>query len=318
MSSLTQPVPQVCVLCRHSAYTPVKRFADGIVVGRCVVCGLLYTPRRHPEPEGVLGSIDPNDLKVLSRPIVNGSRRYYRSRNFADYLDHIERHAPGRRLLDVGCAQGFFLLAARERGYEVTGLEPSRSAAGFAREALRLIVLEGRLSDVDLGEQQWDVVTFTDSLEYLPEPLEDLRKAVAHLSPGGIVFLKVPNGDYFRFRHKIETHLGHRVGVDEAFGPSRRVVHYTASTLNRLAELAGLQCVEIGVCRPIHSPLWLQWTGLELEMEPPSFAGWPLRLARRALHAVGYAEAALLSGRNHLAQALYLIARRPEGLSSSV
>jgi SAM-dependent methyltransferase len=289
----------------------VKQFADGIVVGRCVACGLLYTPRRHPEPEGVLAPIDPDELKVLSRPIVDGSRRYYRSRNFDEYLDLIEPHAPGRRLLDVGCGQGFFLLAAQGRGYEVTGLEPSRSAAGFARDVLRLTILEGRLSDVDLGEQQWDVMTFTDSLEYLPEPLEDLRKAVAHLTPRGVAFLKVPNGDYFSFRHSIERHLGHRVGVDEAFGPSRRVVHYTASTLNRLSELAGLQCLEIGVCQPIHSPQWLQWTGLDLEMEPPFIAGWPIHWARRALHAVGRAEAALFSGRSHLAQALYLVATRP-------
>jgi len=273
---------------------------------------LLYTPLRHPKPEGLLACNDLNDLKVLSRPIISGAKQHYRSQSFADYLAQIERHAPGRRLLDVGCAQGFFLAAARERGYEVMGLEPSRPVALFAREALRLTVLEGRLQDVDLGDRRWDVVTFTDSLEYLPDPVEDLRKAVAHLAPRGIVFLKVPNGDYFLLRHVIEQFLGRGLGLDEAFGPSRRVVHYTVVTLKRLAELVGLKCLDGGVSRPIDSPRWLQWTGLALEMEPPAFAGWSLRFARRALHALGRAEAMFFPARNHFAQALFLVAARPE------
>lgn len=312
MNLRPQPVRQACVLCGQSAYTRVKQFADGVVVGRCVACGLLYTPLRHPEPEGLLAGNDLNDLKVLNRPIISGVKQHYRRQSFADYLAQIERHAPGRRLLDVGCAQGFFLAAARERGYEVMGIEPSRPVALFAREALRLTVLEGRLHDVDLEKRQWDVVTFTDSLEYLPDPVEDLRKAVAHLAPRGIVFLKVPNGDYFLLRHAIEHRLGRGLGVDEAFGPSRRVVHYTALTLKRLAELVGLKRLDGGVCRPIDSPCWLQWTGLGLEMEPPAFAGWPLRLARRALYAFGRAEAMFCPARNHLAQSMFLVAVRPE------
>lgn len=312
MSPPLQPVSQVCALCRQTEHTPVKQFADGVLVGRCVACGLLYTPLRHPEPEGVLAGDDLNDLKVLSRSIVNGSRQHYRSRSFAEYLRHIGRHAPGRRLLDIGCGPGFFLVGAREQGYEVTGVEPSRPCARFAREVLELTILEGKLSDVNLGEGEWDVVTFTDSLEYLPDPLEDLRKAIAHLAPRGIVFLKVPNGDYFRLRHAIERHFGRGLGVDEAFGPSRRVAHYTTVTLNKLAESVGLKWLEAGACRPIESPPWFQWTGLWLEMEPPVFAGWPLRLVRWALHGAGCAEAGLFRARNHFSQALFLVAARVE------
>jgi len=307
-----QVVPQVCVLCRQSPYTRVKQFSDGVVVGRCVGCGLLYTPLRHPEPEGLLDRNDVNDMKVLSRPIIDGAKQHYRSQNFAEYLARIEEYAFGRRLLDVGCAQGFFLAAARERGYDVVGLEPSRAVALFAREALGLTVLEGRLCDVELGERQWDVVTFTDSLEYLPDPLEGLRKIVAHLAPRGIVFLKVPNGDYFLARHVIEQRLGRGLGLDEAFGPSRRVVHYTRPTLGRLIELAGLKCLDWGVCRPIDSPPWLRWTGLALEMRPPASAGWSLRLVRRALHALSRAERVFLPRRNHFAQALFLVATGAE------
>jgi hypothetical protein len=44
--------------------------------------------------------------------------------------------------------------------------------------------------------------------------------------------------------------------------------------------------------------------------ETPPSVGRSLRLARRLLHAVGGLEATIFRGRNHLAQALFLVAER--------
>jgi hypothetical protein len=146
----------------------------------------------------------------------------------------------------------------------------------------------------------------------LPDPVEALRKVVAHLAPHGIVFVKVPNGNYFLLRHVVEHHLGRWFGADEAFGPSRRVAHYTVETLNKLAQSVGLKRLAGGACRPIESPPWFRWSGLWLEMEPPMLAWWPHRLVRRALHTAGRLEAALFRARNHLSQALFVVAARAE------
>ena len=56
-------------------------------------------------------------------------------------LDLTEREstcrAAGSRLLEIGCAYGLFLDAARKRGYEVTGVELSAGAADQARSRAR-------------------------------------------------------------------------------------------------------------------------------------------------------------------------------------
>jgi hypothetical protein len=70
-------------------------------------------------------------------------QRESRRRTYARELDRLERHAPGHELLDVGCHSGFFLEQARERGYRVSGIEPSRWAVEQAR-ALGLEVFTGR------------------------------------------------------------------------------------------------------------------------------------------------------------------------------
>ena len=200
------PVPLNCPLCHSDSAEPIKRFAGGVVVGRCKSCGLLYTPARHPEPDDILTGTPEAELRVLYRPILEGRVRHFRERNFRDYLRIIEAHTKGRRLLDVGCAHGLFPALAAKNGYEVMAVEPSRPMAAFARDVLGLAVLEGRLDQVQIDAVgPFDVVTFTDSAEYLPDPVRDIGKAAQRLARDGIVFVKVPNGDYFRLRHGLES-----------------------------------------------------------------------------------------------------------------
>lgn len=56
---------------------------------------------------------------------------------FARKLDDLQRHRPSGRLLDVGCGAGFFLDAARRRGYGVAGVDLSPVPAAYARGTAR-------------------------------------------------------------------------------------------------------------------------------------------------------------------------------------
>jgi len=273
-------------------------------------CGLLYTPLPHPAPAELLAHTDFETLRVLYGPIVQGKVAHFRRRNFLEYLGLIERHSPGKRLLDVGCAHGFFLSLARERGYVVTGIEASPSMARFAREVLDVPIIKGRLDEVSLDDKTWDVITFTDSLEYFPNPVRDLGRLFRRLTPGGLVFLKVPNGDYFFLRHALERYLPLRAGEGAAFGPSERVAHYTSRTIRLLAERLGLDILNVGFPSPIDSPVWHALTGLWLEMESSFFLGLPDKMLRRTMHLVGVLASTFTGGRNHFSQSVYLIGRK--------
>jgi SAM-dependent methyltransferase len=302
---------QACLLCGSTSYEPIKRFDAGVVVGECARCGLMFTPVRAAEPEK-LSDVSVEQVRWLYGPIVEGRVPHFRENSFADYLARIGRVAPGRRLLDVGCAHGFFSAAARRAGYEVTAVEPNAAMAAFAREVLGLRALHGRLDQVDLGSERWHVATFTDSLEYFPDPVTDLSRVARHLAPGGVLFAKVPNGSYFRLRHEIATRLKRRLGVEE-FSPLQRVAHYTIETLSRLVERAGFEVVETGAPLPIHSPSWLPLTGYWLESAEPWFVGAPQKLARHVLNNAGRIEARLAGGKNHLSPSIYVLARRKAG-----
>jgi 2-polyprenyl-3-methyl-5-hydroxy-6-metoxy-1,4-benzoquinol methylase len=85
-------------------------------------------------------------------------------------LAQLERLVEGRRLLDVGCATGFFIEAARARGWTVKGLEVSEYASEYARKELNLDVKTASIVSPPDDLPSFDVVTLWDTIEHLDRP----------------------------------------------------------------------------------------------------------------------------------------------------
>ncbi|MDD3641946.1 MAG: class I SAM-dependent methyltransferase [Candidatus Krumholzibacteria bacterium] len=102
--------------------------------------------------------------------------------------------AASGRLLDVGCAGGVFLDEARRSSFEVDGIELNASMARIARERFGLEPVRSRIEDVE--EARWgsefDVITFLDVLEHIPEPGAALSKAARWLKHEGLLFIRGP------------------------------------------------------------------------------------------------------------------------------
>jgi len=105
----------------------------------------------------------------------------------------LERYESPGRLLDVGCAAGFFLDEARRRGWQVQGVELSGEMAAYARAQLKLDVWQGSFDDAALEPGTFDVITMWDYLEHSVDPAGDLQRSAALLRPGGV--LAVSTGD---------------------------------------------------------------------------------------------------------------------------
>jgi SAM-dependent methyltransferase len=110
-------------------------------------------------------------------------------------LDLIARHVPAGRLLDVGCGHGLLLDEARRRGYEVTGIELSTGAAAYARDVLKLDVLEEPLEDFAAGQPDgaFQVIVLADVLEHLDDPVAALSACERLLAPGGMLCVITPD-----------------------------------------------------------------------------------------------------------------------------
>ncbi len=109
------------------------------------------------------------------------------------YLDKIEAKHPNKgSILDIGAATGSFLTIAKQRGWQVAGVEISDYAAAAAR-GRGLAVQTGTLDNAVFAPHSFDVITLWDVFEHLPDPNLTLLKITKLLKPGGIVVMNMPN-----------------------------------------------------------------------------------------------------------------------------
>ena len=155
---------------------------------RCSGCDLIYKERRD--------SYD----KILTHYREDYFGRYYfdqaegiRNRLFNHILDLIEENRGIGRLLDVGTGCGFFLVAAKKRGWEAKGIEPSKQSVEMAKRKYGLDVFDGTLQEYD-GNGQFDVITFINVLEHSAEPWKEIDRARNLLRSQGLVYIRFPNG----------------------------------------------------------------------------------------------------------------------------
>ena len=148
---------------------------------------------------------------------------------------------PGR-LLEIGSGYGLFLAAARDAGYQVAGVELSRTAVAHSERRLGLDVFCGQLKDAPIPALgPFDVVCFWDTLEHVPNPLAFLRQVRSRLADG-VFALSVPY--ITSLPAKL---LGARWWT---LKPEQHIWHYSPATLRLLAARAGLVVSEM-----ITSPL---------------------------------------------------------------
>mgnify|MGYP005834575737 CR=1 FL=1 len=163
------------------------------------------------------------DLKGIEK--VYDDREYflseYKSRYGKTYIEdraNIQQFAERRiktieklmkvergKLLDIGCALGFFLEVARDHGWDVTGVEISSFAANWARKNLSLNVLTGSFLDFDFEPESFDVVTLFFVAEHFKNVEKLIEKVSNVLKKGGLFVLSIPNrgGISYLFNRKI-------------------------------------------------------------------------------------------------------------------
>jgi 2-polyprenyl-3-methyl-5-hydroxy-6-metoxy-1,4-benzoquinol methylase len=188
-----------CALCGADDTRPVTEI-DGFHIVCCRQCGLVYVNPRYAE--GLLQEIY-TEQYYDHDGIKNGLEFF----GYDDYLSDeenikltfgkrlrtIEHLSHKGRLLDVGCATGFFLDLARAHGWEVLGTEVSEFSARYARERFGLDVRLGALRQLNLDAQAFDAVTMWDVIEHVVDPLAELREVHRILRPEGLLSIITPD-----------------------------------------------------------------------------------------------------------------------------
>src|SRR5712671_7009083 len=132
--------PQACPACGHVTKQRLLFLKNGCDIWQCQSCGLGRTQTTGFDPKTYYTG------DYFSGQHSDGYSDYRAAepvlrREFAHSVAFIRSYRQGGRLLDLGCAYGFFLKEA-ERYFEVAGIELAEDAAAYARQS-GLNVLSG-------------------------------------------------------------------------------------------------------------------------------------------------------------------------------
>ena len=170
-----------------------------------------------------------------------------RQENFRDIVGLARRYARAGacKLLDVGCAHGWFLETARD-SFEVLGIEPDASV-GRRTAARGLPVREGYFPDALRAGETFDVIVFNDVIEHIPDIHAALAACHGRLGEGGLLILNLPNSAGFFYRlSKLLARLGWRAPFERLWQkdlPSPHVHYFRRDNLARL--VAGQGFVQV-------------------------------------------------------------------------
>ena len=169
-------------------------------------------------------------------------------------LKHTPEGAP-LRLLDVGSGVGAFLLAAKDRGWEPMGLEPSPYAVQYCTEQLGLTVIPGTLDDPVAFPHVFDCINLNHVLEHFQRPYENLQRIRSLLRPGGLLIAEVPREG--KFASQLLHLLSSWRGAARQPRPAFTIVHmciFSPASLRALVNRAGFTVERLWVEGNASSP----------------------------------------------------------------
>lgn len=185
-----------CPACGSAALSPVARFKER-TFSRCEDCGM-------------------HSMLLLEKQTIEYEPSYFfeayqaqYGKTYLDDFDHIKNMGFGRldriqglgaskgRLIDLGCAYGPFLAAARDRGFEVEGVDISADAVKYCSEQLSIPARSLDLTSAspqDLhGGRPFDVITLWYVIEHFSNLKALMELLSASLVPGGVLALSTPS-----------------------------------------------------------------------------------------------------------------------------
>ncbi len=152
-------------------------------------------------------------LKTIPRPKPENLPKYYESQDYISHTDEkrglfsslyqfvkkwslhkktkliFEQNEGTGSLLDVGAGTGDFLKIAKEKGWQVHGMEPNKNASKLASK--KGIELKSTLND--FAGKKFDVVTLWHVLEHIPNLDETILQLSNLVKQDGTLIIAVPN-----------------------------------------------------------------------------------------------------------------------------
>ena len=191
-------VNKSCPVCGSEKKQVISRLSDR-TYKRCKKCGVIYMDRINEPP-----------IEYEKEYFFESYKKQY-GKTYLDDFENIKQNSKNRlkiikflrgsvppcegisepTLLDIGCAYGPFLAAAKEEGFSPTGIDPAQDAVKYVNEKLGIPAIHS-MFPVSLSDT-FDVITLWYVIEHFKDCVSVLSEIKKLLKPDGILAFSTPS-----------------------------------------------------------------------------------------------------------------------------
>jgi len=275
INSFSPQVNRSCPVC--GADTPshsLARFPER-TYRRCPKCGVIYMDRACPPPieyereyffeaykkqYGKTYLEDfPNLVAMAKRRLKHISKRLHTKSTKEQRTQREEERGDSPLLLDIGCAYGPFLVAAKDEGFLPFGIDPAEDAVRYVQETLGIPAIQGFFPNSQLPTIHYplstthyplyDVITLWYVIEHFTDCLPVLAEINKLLKPGGILAFSTPSFSGISGRKSLRKFLEN--------SPADHFTIWSPKMCKKALALAGFKVKKIVIsgCHPERFPL---------------------------------------------------------------
>lgn len=196
-------INRLCPACGSEANIRSAARFDDRTYRRCLRCGIIYMDRICPPPveyerEYFFEQYQKQYGKTYLEDFENiKNAGIQRLKNINLIYSHGNKKSDKPRelsLLDIGCAYGPFLAAARDEGFSPFGIEPAEDAVRYINKELGITAIHSPFpAPCSLLPAPFDVITLWYVIEHFSGISAVLAEIKKILKPGGILAFSTPS-----------------------------------------------------------------------------------------------------------------------------
>jgi 2-polyprenyl-3-methyl-5-hydroxy-6-metoxy-1,4-benzoquinol methylase len=189
---------------------------------------------------------------MAKRRLENIMALYKANGNFVNQ-NNTETNCTSPALLDIGCAYGPFLVAARESGFSPTGIDPSEEAVRYVNNESGTRAIHGFFPEASktLQDASFDVITLWFVIEHFRDCTQVFAEIRRLLKPGGMLAFATPSFSGVSGRASMENFL--------LKSPADHFTIWSPRVCKKALALAGFKVRKIIICG--HHPERFKFAG---------------------------------------------------------
>lgn len=172
-----------CVVCDQDNWKP--EYSNLL---KCIRCGFIRAKDKYYKQDST---------KLYNQNYFSGldyenyaSEKEALQKNFKDRLARINYFKHKGKLLEIGCAHGYFLQIASKQ-FKTYGIDLNQQITKIAKEnSPASQIYTGDLTQTKFKKNYFDIVCMFDTIEHLKQPDDYLKKAYSLLKSNGIIVIE--------------------------------------------------------------------------------------------------------------------------------